>query len=171
MADISKHDQHPSSPRSRDLASTALEFLSNASNETLCACTVGLGIATYLVLGRIGLLLIGVGAGVVLHATWADEKGRGSYGSSGEESTRRREVGLDIVKRLLDWQDGKSSELVDASEEGDVVSTASSRKELNFSEFRPETRSALTTLVDAVIRDYVKYVVFEVYALQNSDSS
>ena len=70
--------QRGDSRKAQDLTSYALNFLSNASNETLGACFVGLGATTYLVLGRIGLVLIGVVGGVVLHATWdgdATDKG------------------------------------------------------------------------------------------------
>ena len=44
----------------------ALEFLSNASNETLGACIVGLAAVTWLVLERVGLVLIGERVGLVL---------------------------------------------------------------------------------------------------------
>src|SRR5437868_920931 len=55
------------STTAQDLTSRILDFLSNASNETLIASLVGLGATTYFVLGRLGLLLIGGVGGVVLH--------------------------------------------------------------------------------------------------------
>src|SRR3954451_11700486 len=42
-----------------------LRFFATASNETLGACVVGLCASTYLVLGRVGLVLIGAVGGVV----------------------------------------------------------------------------------------------------------
>lgn len=143
--------------KARDLTSRALHFLSNASNETLGACAVGLCAATWLVLGRVGLVLIGVVTGVVLHATWegdgsqADEQGRAN------EARKRGEKGLDIIARVLDWRErNKGTHGQDDGGQSEV--TAEPKKELGFSDFQPETRGALTALVDAIIRDYVKYV-------------
>src|SRR6266480_6019842 len=47
-------------------ADRAIDFLSSASNETLGACLVGLGATTYFILGRVGLVVIGVAGGIVL---------------------------------------------------------------------------------------------------------
>ena len=144
----------------QDLKSRVLHFLSTASNETLGACLVGLGASTYLVLGRVGLVLIGVVGGVVLHATWeGNAQGGAEDEVRGAEIRRRREGGLDIVERILDWRDGKrGAQRKDEDRGQDVDFMISSRKELDFSEFRPATGAALTSLVDAIIRDYVKYV-------------
>src|SRR5277367_4066951 len=57
------------SEKLRDLTNATLNFLSTASNETLGAFVVGLAASTYLVLGRLGLVLIGAVGGVILHAT------------------------------------------------------------------------------------------------------
>lgn len=141
------------SAKARDLISQILEFLSNASNETLGACIVALGATTWLILGRVGLVLIGIVGGVVLHATWErDGHGHTNEEVSALEAKRRREKGLDVVGRVLDWRKRTrgSEEPVDAE--------TRSLKTLDFSEFQPETGAALTTLTDAVIRDYVKYV-------------
>jgi len=140
------------------LTNRALEFLSTASNEVLAACLVGLGAVTYLVLGRIGLLLIGVVCGVALHATWdGSSQGKVHIGESTAERQRRREVGLDVIRRVLDWREEKEGGLTNEdghNEEIDVLLSAG--KTLDFREFQPATSAALTSLVDAVIRDYVK---------------
>lgn len=44
----------------QELISYILRFLSDATNETLAACFIGLGASTYIVFGRLGLVLIGV---------------------------------------------------------------------------------------------------------------
>jgi hypothetical protein len=144
----------------RALTDRALHFLANASNETLGACLVGLSAATYLVLGRVGLVLIGVAGGVVLHATWEAHAHAGNATSNGEGPDRkRRENGVDVAHRLLDWRhttikDGGNK----VDHDCDLDVKLSSGKELDFSNFRPETGAALTELVDAITRDYVKYV-------------
>ena len=140
-----------------DLTSYALHFLSNASNEALGACFVGLGATTYLILGRFGLVLIGVVGGVVLHAVWDNDSS-----SKGDEETRkldarkRREKGLDIVSRILELREksknGASQELENISD-----GASSAKKEMDFSGFLPETKEALGGFTDAITRDYVKW--------------
>jgi hypothetical protein len=136
--------------QAQGLTNQVLQFLSTASNETIGACLVGLGASTYIVLGRVGLVLMGVVGGVVLHATW-----EGHLGVDGEtkrtEEIRRREVGLDVVKRALAWRAGKDEEHM-AMERIEVAAG----QKLNYNGFRPETREALTEFTDAAIRDYVK---------------
>jgi len=143
------------------LIDRALEFLSTASNETLGACLVGLGATTYFILGRVGLLIIGVAGGVVLHATWekpTDDRSRRL------EERRRKEVGIDVVHRILKWRESRQNEHGDGDEEHapDQVDLYSKRT-LDFTCFRPETAEALNELTDAVIRDYVKQVRFTIY--------
>lgn len=150
----------PATKSAQDLVTRVLHFLSTASNETLGACLVGLCASTYLVLGRIGLVLIGVAGGIVLNATWEGniQDGAGDE-ARGAEIRRRREVGVDIVERILDWRDRRKGDLSKVEDRGqDVDFMISARKELDFAELQPATGAALTSLVDAVIRGYVKYV-------------
>ena len=142
----------PLSATLQDLTDKALYFLSHASNETLGACVAGLGAATYLVLGRVGLVIIGVAGGVVLHATWEglrnddrDEETRKT------EQDRRREAGVEVVRRALQW---RSSKAIDETSEDTKVYA---NQLLDFSRFEPETSAALNTFTDAVIKDYVYY--------------
>lgn len=137
--------------KARDLTSRALEFLSNASNETLGACVLALGATTWLILGRIGLVLIGIVAGVVLHATWeGSSQGNADAEASAREARRRREKGLDVVARVLDWREKTKDDKNSGS------ATSDPKKALDFTGFQPETGAALAGLTDAVIRDYVK---------------
>lgn len=141
------------SDKAEDLTSQVLSFLSTASNGTLGACIVALGATTWLILGRVGLVLIGTVGGVVLHATWegSDDRHTGAEASV-RDARRRRENGLAIIGRILDWREeanGKTK--LDNS-------IQQSQRTLDFSEFQPETGAALTVLTDTIIRDYVKYV-------------
>lgn len=135
------------------LTDTALDFLSHASNETLGACLVGLSATTYMVLGRVGLVIIGVAGGVVLHATWEgirtdtrdDETKRA-------EQTRRQEAGMEVARRVLalrttDNTDGEATDEVHVS----------ANQQLDFSAFGPETATALETFANAIMKDYVHY--------------
>lgn len=140
----------------QNLTDQALQFLSTASNETLGACLVGIGATTYFVLGRVGLVLIGVVGGVVLHATWEGGSSEGNAERNVEER-RRKEVGVEVVKRALEWRRGRGEKEVEEEEREEKVAVVG--KKLGFEGFRPETEGALNELTDAVIRDYVKYVV------------
>lgn len=133
------------------LTDRTLQFLSTASNETIGACLVGLGATTYFVFGRVGLVLIGMVGGVALHATWEHGHTIAPEATSAEEK-RRREVGVDVAKRVLDWRNERKEDGSESDVRLDFVG-----KELNFKNFRPETAAALQELTDAAIRDYVKY--------------
>ncbi|OCL12652.1 hypothetical protein AOQ84DRAFT_352423 [Glonium stellatum] len=140
------------------LTDRALRFLATASNETLGACLVGLGATTYLVLGRVGLVLIGVVGGVVLHATWEGSANNNGGERARSQEVRRREIGLDVVHRVLDWRKN-IAQSKDADQDGNSSMDVKlySGKNLDYAEFRPETASALNEFTDAVIRDYVKW--------------
>jgi hypothetical protein len=152
-AEAHKESQDASALDMKALADRTLHFLATASNETLGACLVGLGAGTYFILGRVGLVLIGVVGGVVLHATW-----EGSSRDSEDKGKGRRELGVDVALRVLDWRDTRTLEK-SAGGDDDLSVQLLSGKTLDFSEFQPETAAALTELTDAVIRDYVKYVL------------
>jgi hypothetical protein len=146
----------PTNTNAQALVDRALDFLANASNETLIACLIGLAASTWLVLGRVGLLLIGVAGGVVLHATW--EKGTfpsaDPFATAAEER-RRRELGIEVVSKVLRWR-SEVDEEEGKADDNDLMIKLHSGKTLDFSDYRPETAKALNALVDAVMRDYVK---------------
>lgn len=131
-------------PSVEDVTTKALRFLSTASTETIGGIAVGLAACTYLLLGRLGLVLIGALGGVVLHAAW-----EGQSPLAGTVEDARRERGLDIVKRILDLREGQGKDVPEDFE--DQIKVAS------FEGFQPETAAALNDLVDAVVRDYVKW--------------
>ncbi|KAL9590112.1 MAG: hypothetical protein Q9203_001093 [Teloschistes exilis] len=150
-----------SAVNAQKLLDQVLDFLSTASNETLGACLAGLAAITYLLLGRVGLVLIGLLGGVVLHATWEE------HIPSSENRTQsanvhslgtRREAGLDILQRVLDWRDLSQGDKLHADQGVDDVKVKSAvHKQYDFSAYEPAVGAALTGLTDAVIRDYVKW--------------
>lgn len=125
-----------------DLTTRTLKFLSAASPETIGGIAVGLAACTYLILGRVGLLLLGALGGVVLHATWEGK-------TSVPREDGRREKSLDVVQRLLDLR-AIQNKINEGDGNNEMVGN-------NFEGFQPETAVALTQLVDAVIRDHVKW--------------
>jgi hypothetical protein len=144
------HDHHPTPNQS--LANNLLDFLSNASDETLLGILAGLIAATIIVFGRVGLLLIGLFVGIVFHASW--DKNDGSFIG---QSIRKRELGTEIANRLLNGRLQKTpgnvpdNISIGVQERPEAVGTGT-----EYAAFRPATADALRVLTDAVIRDYVK---------------
>lgn len=146
------------SDRLRAFQNSALQFLSTASNETLGACAVGLAASTYLVLGRLGLVLIGAVGGIVLHATWEGQDAvNDCEGSQEKQQKRKRELGLEVTKRALDWRDRKRDERSVEDDELRILAATSGTAPSDFADFRPETQVALNEFTDAIIRDYVHW--------------
>ena len=138
----------PSSAQSKELLDSALHFLSTASNETLLCVFACLMIATYIVLGRLGLILIGTIIGVILHASWEGGSNESRGHGAGTPNSRRRDFSLHVANKLLDWSTRKQP--VDTRIPND------STIDLDYSTFRPKTAVALKSLTDAAIKDYVK---------------
>ncbi|KAJ5964640.1 PX-associated sorting nexin 13 [Penicillium vulpinum] len=159
------HNTHPmqdpifNQMTSKELINAALKFLSTSTNETLLAVFALLALVTYIVLGRIGLLLIGVVVGVVLHASWEGSNNEHADGAlHAQKPNRRRELALEVSNRLLDWP--KRANASGTQREGDgsiCMPEDMSSAELEYATFQPATAVALRTLTDAVIKDYVKY--------------
>ena len=142
-------------PKARQWTNTVLRFLSSASNETLGACIVGLGAVTYLILGRVGLILIGLVAGVALHAIWEEsEHDHDSEKTNTEDRRRRREKSLDIIQRLLDLR-VKAPPDDTASEENAIQRPNDDVSKL--ATFAPDTRYAMEGFIESVMRDYVHW--------------
>ena len=143
------------STKARNFTSQILHFLSHATSETLGACIVGLAAITYLVLGRFGLILIGMFGGVILHAAWEDGGSQDEDDTKRTAESRKREKALEIIQRVLDLRDKTSHEKsVDDGGENRAVHFSS---EPDFTGFQPRTKSALESFTNAVIRDYVDW--------------
>ena len=127
-----------------DPVTKGLRFLSTATPELLGAISVGLAACTWLILGRLGLVLMGALGGVVLHATW-----EGQSTLIGAVERKRREHGLDVLRRIMEWRELRQHERPEEDDDEDLLN--------NFEAFLPETGAALNEFVEAVIRDYVKW--------------
>lgn len=134
-----------------------LDFLATASNETLVGVFALLALVTYIILGRVGLVLIGIGLGVILHASWEGSlQTKSSEGSSTPK--KRRELALEVSKRLLDWPKREASaQIATLNDSGTIAAPEDlSTVDLEFTTFQPATAAALRSLTDAVVKDYVK---------------
>lgn len=142
----------------QELISLILRFLSDATNETLAACFIGLGATTYMVFGRLGLVLIGVVGGVILHATWEEHSNTQIIEELNiSDIKNKRERGVDVIRRILDGPGNSRAADTESELALNQDETSLSLSEPDFSSFGPGTAAALASLTDAVIRDYVKY--------------
>lgn len=137
----------PCSPPSNDepLTAKALQFASTASASTLAGIGIGFAAVVYLILGRIGLVLIGAFGGVLGFIAWE---------ARNPEIARivRGEQGVDVLERLhLDLKGARPGKEENREEDDEQFAIKA------LDEFRPETREALGGLIDAIIRDYVKW--------------
>ncbi|OJJ31781.1 hypothetical protein ASPWEDRAFT_117004 [Aspergillus wentii DTO 134E9] len=159
---MKRGDEHknniPNLVQSREIVDFILNFLSTSNNETLLCVFLCLIAVTYIVLGRVGLILIGFVLGIVLHASWDGiSDGSASNEMVSKKSNKKRELALEVVKRLIDRRIYKSTDInVEDNPEPKAISQAS-KIDLEYSAFRPETASALRSLTDAVIQNYVNY--------------
>ncbi|KAK1836322.1 PX domain-containing protein kinase-like protein [Podospora conica] len=129
----------------QDVTTKVFEFLATATPGTLGGIGVGLAAVTYFILGQLGLLLIGAFGGIALFIQW--EQRHGEVGR-----VARAERGHEILERLLEFNRTLAS---GSQEESEGTKALAGRS--GFDDFRPETRDALTELVDAVVRDYVRW--------------
>jgi hypothetical protein len=138
----------PASPATKELPATIHQFISTASNEMLGGICIGLVVCIYLVLGRLGLVLIGVAGGIILHAAWEDDI------LISEIRNFRREKGLDIVSRALDWREDQAKIRIKSElEQVDELMVTGS----DFEGLPTEIGAALNALVETAINNYVKW--------------
>ncbi|CAG8169060.1 unnamed protein product [Penicillium nalgiovense] len=144
---------------SKEFIDATLGFLSTSTNETLLGVFALLALITYIILGRIGLLLIGVVLGVILHASWEGSDNEYSDQTShAQKPNRRRKLALEVSNRLLDWPKRASALDIQGEDDGSISTLEDmSSADLEYATFQPATADALKTLTDAVIKDYVRY--------------
>ena len=139
-------DVQPSvSPMEHPLIQKAIHFCATATPETLGAVAVGIIGVAYLVLGRLALLLVGIVVGAAGFVSWEAKNPEVAKAVRGEK-------GIDLIERI--WLEMKETR---PDEEGKIDADDEEYQLKGFDDFRPETRDALGGLVDAVIRDYIKY--------------
>ncbi|ETS01106.1 PX domain-containing protein [Trichoderma reesei RUT C-30] len=132
------------SPES-SLASQAIQFFATATPATLAGLGVGISAVTYAVLGRIGLVLIGAFGGVVSFIIWESKNPELAKAIRGEEGPR-------VLDRV--WADLTA---VRALEKQDEEEDDDSNRMRGFDDFRPETREALSGLVDSIVQNYINW--------------
>lgn len=132
-----------------------LRHLSNASNETAVATSIGLAILIYFVFGRLGLLLIGVVVGVVLHASWEVKESSSSARLRLQRRKQLKRTGLEVVDTLLHWR----TEVNESSKE--EAQTGHGNREtahdIDSLKSLPKTADAVEQLKDAILQNYVTW--------------
>jgi hypothetical protein len=126
------------------LASRAIQFFATATPATLAGLGVGVSAVTYAVLGRLGLVLIGAFGGVVSFIIWESKNPELAKAIRGEESNK-------VLDRV--WADLTAVRSLETPDDEDEDQS----RIKSFDEFRPETKEALSGLVDAIIQNYIKW--------------
>lgn len=126
-------------PVAQDTTAQVLEFFANAPDGVLVAVALAFASVLYAIFGQIGLLAIGITAGVLLHAHWV--------GLHGE-----KEVGIAQLETALE---GKGTQKINTML--DVEDEEANKQEIGFKDFKPETAKALDEIVARTIEDYVRY--------------
>ncbi|KAF5567705.1 PX domain-containing protein [Fusarium phyllophilum] len=121
-----------------------IHFFATATPESLAGVAVGFAAFTYFTMGRLGLVLIGALGGVAGFISWEARNPELAKAVRGER-------GIDVIDRLLEAKNNQTGEKREDSSDDEEPTLK------NFDEFRPETREALGGLVDAIVRDYVKW--------------
>lgn len=136
----------PGANNEEGLATRIFRFIATATPGTLGGVAVGLAATTYLVLGRLGLVLIGAFGGIVTFIQWEQRNVEVVRAVKGER-------GIEVLARLLEAK--RTSKGTIRSEQGADDQEAASVS--SFDDLRPETREAMNQLVEAVIDNYVKW--------------
>lgn len=136
-----------------------LSFLETADNTVLLGILGASTLLTYLILGRLGLLLIGLVSGFFFHDYWLGliaERGAGDEGGGVAlySSPKRRELGIEVASRLLDWKPQKAILRAD-QERAEAATADGDTATLDLSKFPPATAAALAELIDSMMNDYV----------------
>ncbi|KAK3327589.1 PXA domain-containing protein [Cercophora scortea] len=126
-----------------DVPTRLFRFLSTATPRALGGVALGLAGTTYFVFGQLGLVLIGAFGGILAFIQWEQRNAEVARAIRGER-------GMDVLARLLE---ARKEGTETAREEQDQESALIRR----FDDFQPETREALNELVEAVVRDYVRW--------------
>ncbi|KAI9816677.1 MAG: hypothetical protein M1826_001751 [Phylliscum demangeonii] len=152
----------PATSSNADAATRVLQFLADASNETLAGFFVILLIVLMLIFGRIGSVLVGVLTGVVLHATWNKHKllsdDNNNNGDGRTKSVDYKGSGMGVAQEILAWRaQRQNAGHIKGEEEATALTVPLGTEPLDFSSLRPETGAALSDFTDAVVRDYVRW--------------
>ncbi|KAI5291810.1 hypothetical protein KEM54_006387 [Ascosphaera aggregata] len=125
----------------------ALDFLASADSNTLTVVFAVAFALTYGIFGRLGLILIGVLAGVVLHAFWDS----GQQENQATVLKRRKELSIEVAARVLRWHD--EDRLVEMTE---VNSIKTAGQRLDYTDFNPAITAALASFTEAAVRVHVE---------------
>lgn len=142
----------PSNPTTQSLIDQVSLFLAHADRITLLSISAGLIGVSYVLFGRLALLLVGAVGGVVLHIWWDEHEGQTDGESEAAGKRKRHELSLEVANRLTRLHADRGAK----SEEDEDLLHKQGDSILDYSKLGPATGTALTAFTDSVIADYVK---------------
>ena len=139
----------------RDIVNSILIFLSTGSNEAVAASFLGLALLTYFLLGRIGLLFIGITVGVILHASWEIRERDISRYPQIKKRKHLNSTGLELLDTLLQWR-AEVNDKLEREQEKEDLRYKDSDDGANLISL-PKTYDAIEQLKDALLRNYIEW--------------
>ncbi|GBF63989.1 hypothetical protein TMEN_6657 [Trichophyton mentagrophytes] len=143
----------PPSSTSQSLVDQVSLFVAHADGTTLISISAGVVAVSYVLFGRLALLLVGAIGGVILHIWWEGQD-NGTNGDNEETAKRKRhELSLEVANRLTALYADNGSK----QEDDEDPLNRSGEPSLDYSRMGPATEAALTALTNSVIADYVSW--------------
>ncbi|EFQ98896.1 PX domain-containing protein [Nannizzia gypsea CBS 118893] len=141
----------PPNSTSQSLVDQVSLFVAHADRTTLISTAAGAVAVSYVLFGRLALLLIGAIGGVVLHIWWEGQNSGADGDNEGAAKRKRHELSLEVANRLTALYADNASKV------DDDEAASSGESALDYSRMGPATEVALTALTNSVIADYVSW--------------
>ncbi|EZF22227.1 hypothetical protein H112_04870 [Trichophyton rubrum D6] len=143
----------PPSSTSQSLVDQVSLFVAHADGTTLISISAGVVAVSYVLFGRLALLLVGAIGGVILHIWWEGQDNGTNGDDEGAAKRKRHELSLEVANRLTALYVDNGSK----QEDDEDTLNRSAESSLDYSKMGPATEAALTALTNSVIADYVSW--------------
>lgn len=142
----------PQSSNSQSLVDQVSLFVAHADRTTLISISAGVVAVSYVLFGRLALLLVGAIGGVILYIWWEGQDNVTNGDNEGAAKRKRHELSLEVANRLTALYADNGSK----QDDDEDTLNRPGESSLDYSRMGPATEAALTALTNSVIADYVR---------------
>ncbi|OAL66973.1 hypothetical protein A7C99_2370 [Trichophyton rubrum] len=135
----------PPSSTSQSLVDQVSLFVAHADGTTLISISAGVVAVSYVLFGRLALLLVGAIGGVILHIWWEGQDNGTNGDDEGAAKRKRHELSLEVANRLTALYVDNGSK----QEDDEDTLNRSAESSLDYSKMGPATEAALTALTNS----------------------
>ncbi|EFE30482.1 PX domain protein [Trichophyton benhamiae CBS 112371] len=143
----------PQSSNSQSLVDQVSLFVAHADRTTLISISAGVVAVSYVLFGRLALLLVGAIGGVILYIWWEGQDNVTNGDNEGAAKRKRHELSLEVANRLTALYADNGSK----QDDDEDTLNRPGESSLDYSRMGPATEAALTALTNSVIADYVSW--------------